>query len=93
MDDREIITLYDEDGQESEFEILAVINVEDNDYAILVPEDDDSEQAYIFRIDNDDKGDEVLSEVEDDEEFQLVKEAWEVLCDEGFYDDYDEDSE
>lgn len=89
MDDRETITLYDEEGDEIEFDVLGVINVEDNDYAILIPEDEDNDQAYIFRIDNDEKGDEVLCEVEDDQEFEMVKEAWEVICE----DDFDEDDE
>jgi uncharacterized protein YrzB (UPF0473 family) len=79
MDERETITLYDEEGQETEFEVLGVVNVEDNDYAILVPLDEDGEQAYIFRIDADENGEEVLTEVEDDDEFEKVKEAWEAV--------------
>ncbi|MDD4568807.1 MAG: DUF1292 domain-containing protein [Tepidanaerobacteraceae bacterium] len=89
MDERETITLLDESGQETEFEVLGVINVEDIDYAVLIPIDDDEDQAYIFRIDSDEDGEEVLSEVEDDEEFDMVKKAWEALCE----DDFDEDNE
>ena len=29
-----------------------------------------------FRIDTDENGEEVLSEVDDDEEFEIVKDAW-----------------
>ncbi|WP_422443998.1 DUF1292 domain-containing protein [Thermoanaerobacterium sp. DL9XJH110] len=89
MDERETITLYDEEGQETEFEVLGVVNVEDNDYAILVPLDEDGEQAYIFRIDADENGEEVLTEVEDDDEFEKVKEAWEAVS-EGDFDIVDE---
>ncbi|AYO30736.1 MAG: hypothetical protein PWR06_1968 [Thermoanaerobacteraceae bacterium] len=88
MDEKETITLYDEDGQETEFEVLGVVNVEDNDYAILVPLDEsesEDEEAYIFRIDADENGEEVLTEVEDDDEFEAVREAWEAIC-EGDYD-------
>jgi len=80
MDDRETITLLDESGEQAEFEVLGVITVEDNDYAILVPLDDDEEQAYIFRIDTDENGEEILSQVEDDEEFEMIRDAWEALC-------------
>ena len=97
MDDRETITLLDENGEETEFEVLGVVTVEDIDYAILVPIDEDEDQAYIFRIDADENGEEVLSEVEDDEEFDMVKDAWETLCEDGFEldeeDDFDEDDE
>lgn len=99
MDDRETITLLDENGEETEFEVLGVITVEDIDYAILIPtdEDEDDDQAYIFRIDTDENGEEVLSEVENDEEFELVKDAWETLCEDEFEldddDDFDEDDE
>jgi len=95
MEDRETITLLGENGEEAEFEVLGVITVEDSDYAILVPIEEDDDQAYIFRIDADENGDEILSQVEDDEEFEMVCEAWETLCehelelDDGFVDEED----
>ncbi|HHV17611.1 MAG TPA: DUF1292 domain-containing protein [Thermoanaerobacterales bacterium] len=99
MDDRETITLLDESGEETEFEVLGVVAVEDINYAILIPVDEDEEedQAYIFRIDTDENGEEVLSEVDDDEEFEIVKDAWETLCENelelDYEDDFDEDDE
>jgi|SRR5690554_4553211 len=97
MDDRETITLLDESGEQAEFEVLGVITVEDSDYAILVPIEDDDDQAYIFRIDTDENGEEVLSQVEDDEEFEMVREAWETLCEDELEldaeDDFDEEDE
>ena len=103
MNDPETITLLDESGEETEFEVLGVITVEDTDYAILIPiyedeeEEEEEDQAYIFRIDTDENGEEVLSEVEDDEEFEMVKDAWETLCEDELEldeDDYfDEDDE
>jgi uncharacterized protein YrzB (UPF0473 family) len=87
MEERETITLYDENGQETEFEVLGVVSVEENDYAILLPLDEEEEEednAYIFRIDTDENGEELLTEVENDEEFQKVKEAWETICEGDF---------
>ena len=89
MEEMETITLLDENGIETEFEVLAIVTVEDIDYAVLIPLDDD--QAYIFRIDTDENGEEVLSEVEDDEEFNIVKEAWEALYEDDI--DYDADTD
>ncbi len=100
MDELETITLLDENGEEAVFEVLGVVNVEDTDYAILIPisEEEEAEaEAYIFRVDTDENGEEVLSEVEDDGEFEMVKDAWETLCvdefeldDEDDFDDFDE---
>lgn len=93
-EERETITLYDEEGNAAEFEVIGVVNVQDNDYAILLPLDgEDEETAYIFRIDTEEDGEEVLTVVEDDEEFEKVKEAWEALCDEDFEDEDWEDEE
>lgn len=92
MDEREIITLYDEEGDQTEFEVLGIINVEEKEYAILLPlEDEENEDlAYIFRIDMDENGDDILTEVEDDAEFENVRDAWEAFCD-GDFEMYDEE--
>jgi uncharacterized protein YrzB (UPF0473 family) len=84
MEELDVITLYDEKGDETEFEVLGVVSVEESDYAILHPLDEEGENAYIFRIDEDDNGEEVLTEVENDEEFELVKEAWDAVSEGDF---------
>jgi uncharacterized protein YrzB (UPF0473 family) len=96
--EKDIITLCSEDGEETTFEVLGVITVEDQDYAFLVPlDDEDSEEAYIFRIDKD--GDEdILVEVEDDDEFEKVAQAWEEIYGDEFddfeeYEDYEDEDE
>jgi uncharacterized protein YrzB (UPF0473 family) len=95
MEEQETITLYDENGQETDFEVLGVVSAEENDYAILIPleeEEDEEGNAYIFRIDTQENGEELLTEVENDEEFQRVKEAWEAIC-EGDFDLAEDDTE
>ena len=78
-----IIALKDENGNEVEFEVIATLNIKENDYTILLPlEEEEEEVAYIFRIDRDDNGEELLVPVEEDEEFQLVQEAYESLMEE-----------
>ena len=52
--------------------MLGIVTVEDIDYAVLIPLDDD--QTYIFRIDTDEMVRSSIR-VEDDEEFNIVKEA------------------
>lgn len=76
------ITLYGEEGEEAEFQILTKIDLEDKEYFIVVPVDDttnDNEEAIAFRVDKNESGEEVFVVVEDDDEFALVSEAYETL--------------
>lgn len=77
-----IITLIDENGEESLFEIILSLEAEGKDYAILVPlNDEEDDDALIFRIDKDEKG-EILVPIEDDEEYQIVVDVYETLMEE-----------
>lgn len=75
--DDEVITLVDEDGEEHDFTVLDIIEVEDREYAILVPleEDVETDEIVIFRFDQDEAGNEILVDVEDDE-WEKVADAW-----------------
>ena len=86
--DEEVIVLTDEEGNEHEFTIVQVIKVDEKDYAILLPlhGEEEAEEAVILRIDQED-GEDVLVEIEDEEEFERVAEAWEELLDEEEYEE------
>jgi len=74
-----IITLTDEDGQEFDFELIDMLKVEGSDYAILLPleEDEESDEAIILRVLYDEQGEiETLENIEDDEEWEKVADAW-----------------
>jgi putative Holliday junction resolvase len=88
--DEEVIVLTDEDGNEHEFTIVQVIKVDEKDYAILLPlkAEEDAEEAVLLRIDQE-NGEDILVEIEDEEEFERVAEAWEEVLDE---EDFDEQS-
>lgn len=83
-----IITLIDENGEESLFEIILSLEAEGKDYVILVPlNDEEDDDALIFRIDKDEKG-EILVPIEDDEEYQIVVDVYETLMEEeGLYEE------
>lgn len=80
------ITLVDEDGHEHRFNLLNVLEVEGLKYAVMLPEvtpeEEEDEEAVIFRIDTDEAGEEVLVDIEDDQEFAKVCEALEDLYEE-----------
>lgn len=78
VEDDDVITLLDEDGAEHEFNIVDVLEVGEKRYAILQPRGGDQESdAVIFRMEGD-----TLVTIEDDAEFERVRQAFEATEDE-----------
>lgn len=73
------IVLTDEEGKETEFEVVTKLDIEDKEYVIVVPKDEDTEEAIALRIDKDEDGNDILVTVDDDDEFAIVVEAYETL--------------
>ena len=77
-----IINLIDENGVESEFEIILTLEAEGKEYAILLPvEEEDADEALIFRIDQDEQG-EILVPLESDDEYETVVAVYNALMEE-----------
>ena len=65
--------LTDEDGKESEFELIGKGEVDGKTYLALIPLEDNEEGCYVvLRLDKDADGEEVLVSIEDDDEFDKV---------------------
>jgi UPF0473 protein helmi_02360 len=71
------IVLTDENGNDVEFELVSTLEVDEKVYAILQPTGE--EEAYIFNLKYDENGEMELFEIEDDEEFEIVAEQYELL--------------
>jgi len=85
----DVITLLDEDGTEHEFNIVDVLDVDERRYAILQPMSagEESDTAVIFRMEDD-----TLVTIEDDAEFERVRQAFEdTHADDEAADDEDEE--
>ncbi len=78
LEDDEVIVLTDDDGEEHEFNLIDTITVNDKEYAILQPVEE--EEAIILRFGIDDEGDEVLYDIEDDEEWEKVADSWQEIA-------------
>ncbi len=78
-EDEDVIQLLDEDGVEHEFTIVDVLEVDERRYAILQPltSGEKSDTAVIFRMEDD-----TLVTIEDDAEFERVRQAFEATADE-----------
>ena len=92
----EIYTLTDENGKESDFELLAYATINGNVYYAMIPVDaqlkgdngDVFEEYVILKSVIDENGDESLESIEDDEEFDAVADYFDDRFDEEF--NYDE---
>lgn len=79
MEEKEIMSFRDEDGNKVDFEAIARIYLEPKEYLLLSPVDDEEgEDVFVFRIDIV-EGKEELNLVEDDEEFLAVKKEYKKL--------------
>lgn len=91
----EFVILTDEDGNEYEFEVIDVIEVDEKSYAILYPVDEESEdEGYvIMRFALDEEDEEILEDIEDDEEWENVVSVWEKLMEDEALEDDEEDED
>ena len=92
----EIYTLTDEDGKESDFELIGRHDIDGQSYVALAPVDEDGEEEgsededeigfVVLRVAEED-GEEIFVTIDDDEEFDRIADIFE---DELFQDvDYD----
>ena len=89
LEDTDLLTLVDEDGQEHEFEIIDSVEHSGSEYLALVPvmdddpEAEDSGELVILKV-TVDGDEEVLEAIEDDEEFDRVGEVFKERLKEAF---------
>ncbi len=94
-EEENIVSLVDEDGVESDFEIIGNIENEGTTYYALIPVDGDGEEYVILKAvpsanGNPDEFDDLIS-IDDDEEFERIADIFDDLLMEEY--DYDEESE
>lgn len=81
-EEKQIIETVDENGEVVNFELFDIVEVEDKEYALLLPadSDDDNDELVLMRLTKD--GEDYLFEaIESDEEFDRVSEYIENLAD------------
>ena len=77
-DEKVVMSFLDENGEKVDFEAVAKVYLEEIEYLLLAPMDEESEDIYVFRVDEVD-GKEELNLVEDDKEFLAVKKEYKKL--------------
>ena len=80
FDSTETITLTDEDGVETEFEVIASLEMNGTLYYALSPvEDNDEGVCVILKLEKDENGEDILSTIDDDDEYEVVADAFDDL--------------
>lgn len=82
-EEKQLIETVDEDGNIVKFELFDIVEVDEQEYALLLPAESelDDDEVVLMRLTKD--GEDYLFEaIEDDEEFDKVSEYIENLVDE-----------
>ena len=81
-EEKQIIETIDENGEVVNFELFDIVEVEDKEYALLLPSDsdEDNDELVLMRLTKEGE-DYVFEAIESDEEFDKVSEYIENLAD------------
>ena len=83
------VTLSLDDGRELDCEVLAIFPANKNMYIALLPleqENEEEDDIYLYRYSEDEEGNPILDNIEDDEEYDIVADAFDELLDSEEYD-------
>lgn len=92
MDDErdDIVVLVDENGDEVEFEHIDTIEMNDNEYVVLAPleeesdEEGEDEEVIILKIEHNEDGEDSFVTIEDDDELEEVFNEFQSRMEEEF---------
>ena len=84
MEELDYITLFDEDGNEEKMEVIDFFKIEDlnQEYIVVTPADIDIDEAYFLKRIGEENGDVTCETIDDEEEFNIVAETYELLGEE-----------
>lgn len=82
--DIEYIDLLDEEGNELSFKVVSFFKIDDlnTEYVVLTAADEEDDEAVVLRVEKDEDGSDNLVNIEDEAEFAMVEEAYNLLMQE-----------
>ena len=81
----DFVVLTDENGEEHEFELVDVFDLDGKEYAVLASAEDSDEEddeAIVLRVERDAEGQDMLVDIEDDDEWERVAARWDEILEE-----------
>lgn len=84
MKDIEFIYLLNEEGKEEKMRVITFFKIEEleKEYIVVTPADVTVDEAYVLKYVQDEEGNETYETIEDEEEFEVVSETYELLMEE-----------
>jgi uncharacterized protein YrzB (UPF0473 family) len=85
LEEFDTVILTDDEGQDHEFLHLDTLELDGSTYYVLMPaleedfQSEDGDEVIILKLGNDPQGEEILIDIEDDEEWEKVADAWEAM--------------
>lgn len=89
-DDELFVTLELDDDQELECQVIMIFEVNDRDYIALLPlegEEYENGEVFLYRYDEDEEGNPMLDNIESEDEYDAVADAFDEILDEEEYDE------
>ena len=84
------VTLTRDDDTEVECVVLTIFTAGERDYIALLPmegEDSEEGEVYLYRYSETEDGTPVLDNIEDDDEYEIVADAFDEMLDDQEYDE------
>ena len=84
------VTLTLDDGSEVECVVLTIFEAGDRDYIALLPTEGaeaEEGEVYLYRYEEDEDGNPSLDNIEDDDEYEVVADAFDELLDDQEFDE------
>lgn len=80
--DVQFIDVIDENGNEEKLEVVTYLKIDDINSEYVVAIKDGEEEAVVFKVLKDEDENEELVTIENEAEFEMVEEAYELLMQE-----------
>lgn len=71
------IMLMDDEGKQVEFEVVDFVKIEEQEYLIATPIDEEEDYAVVFKVSKDENDEELLEVVDDEDILEEVRIAYE----------------
>lgn len=75
----EIFLLTDENGKESQFELVGETELNGTVYYAMVPIEEKSDEYVILKVVTDENGEDILETIDDDDEFDSVADIFDDM--------------
>lgn len=88
-----IVTITLEDDSTIDCVVLTIFEAGGREYIAVAPDDEDSDEVYLYRYKELEDGQPELENIETDEEYEIVSDAFDEILDEQDFEDLLEDEE